>query len=114
MKRSNPDYVNYEIAKQHYSDLLNNWDFFVYDYKKAFNPLVALKATFSIPSSFLNWIGFYPRRINLNFFNLTFWFINLYSNEIKSFINLLIQKLIYTKIDKAIYTGLFISGHAPT
>ena len=96
MKRSNPDYVNYEIAKQHYSDLLNNWDFFVYDYKKAFNPLVALKATFSIPSSFLNWIGFYPRRINLNFFNLTFWFINLYSNEIKSFINLLIQKLIYT------------------
>ena len=69
MKRSNPDYVNYEIAKQHYSDLLNNWDFFVYDYKKAFNPLVALKATFSIPSSFLNWIGFYPRRINLNFFN---------------------------------------------
>ena len=96
MKRSNPDYVNYEIAKQHYSDLLNNWDFFVYDYKKAFNPLVALKATFSIPSSFLSWIGFYPRRINLNFFNLTFWFINLYSNEIKSFINLLIQKLIYT------------------
>lgn len=96
LKRSNPDYVNYEVAKQHYYDLLNNWDFFVYDCKTAFNPLTALKTTFSIPSSFLNWIGFYPRRLNLNFFNLTIWLISLYSDEIKTFINLLLQNLIHT------------------
>lgn len=88
LKYGKADSKNYKAAIEHYNELAMRRNFFVDDAKKSFNPLSAVQNLFSIPSRFLEWIGF-----NLSEFifqnmehccNRRSFFLGMYHNEIKS------------------------------
>lgn len=92
----NSDAANYENAAKIYNQLFMHRNYVLEDFKKAFNPIVSFKKLLSIPSTFIEWIGFKPKDTFLKVINLFGWllayFLNLYSDELKTLITAFFQK----------------------
>ena len=92
-----PHLQNYRAAIEHYNNLLMERNYINQDLKNSFNPLTAIKKLFSFPSTFIEWIGFTPETTISKLFNVFTWlialFMNMYSDEIKILIKLLIHRL---------------------
>ena len=96
------DDVNYSNAAQIYTDLLMQRNYYLSDLIRSLNPLTALQKLLRIPSAIVKELGFSPSNKNFKFINLFGWciayFFNMYSDEIKAFINFIFQVILeYTK-----------------
>lgn len=100
MKYGQSDNENYTAAIEHYNYLLMKRNYIYHDLRAAFNPLITLKNIFSLPSTFLEWVGFSPKETTSKLFNIVSWllafFCGLYSDEIKNFSTLLFHHLFNT------------------
>ncbi len=90
---------NYNSAIEHYNNLLMKRNYLIHDLKDSINPLKTLENIFSFPSTFLDWIGFTPHDSLAKLLNAFTWLITLlfsmYSDEIKTVVNFLIQHLFH-------------------
>lgn len=90
------DIQNLISANKLYNNLLMNSNFIAHSFIKSLNPIYALKQIIKIPSSFITWIGFNPSSMFSKLFNILCWLLafalNMYSEEIKTFISTLIHK----------------------
>lgn len=97
LKYGKADSKNYKAAIEHYNELAMRRNFFVDDAKKSFNPLSAVQNLFSIPSRFLEWIGFNLSESFSKIWNIVVivgsFFLGMYHNEIKSCLDLLVNLL---------------------
>lgn len=91
---------NYRAAIAHYNNLLMKRNFLIQELEDSFNPFTTIKKIFCIPSTVIEWIGFTPKDMFSKLLNMFIWlgtlFLNLYSDELESFIKLLIHHLFYT------------------
>lgn len=96
MRYSNSNYENYDIANQHCYDLLSTRDFFIYDCKKALNPLTALKTIFETLNTFLISLGINHAFVRVSCVAAVIgWVAEAYMPELKSLLNFLISFLLH-------------------
>lgn len=95
LEYGNSDISNYQTAYKLRNELMMKRNYLWQDLKASFNPIRSIKTLFSLPSLFLNWIGFEPGISFSRILNLGFWLIayilDIYSSEIKVLINLFFQ-----------------------
>lgn len=91
------DVENYKNSVRLYNELQMQKNFLIRDLKKSFNPLIAIKSTFSLPITLMQFLGIKPSLNFSNLINLAAWIIafilNLYSVEIKALLNHLLKLL---------------------
>ena len=91
-----PDKQNLVAAYHLCNELMMKRNFIFQSFTESLNPVNVLKQIFKFPSSFIAWIGFNPSSMFSKLFNIFCWALtfalNMYSEEIKSFISTLIHK----------------------
>lgn len=94
---SQTDKEIYKNSYRLYNELSMCRNYLLKELKEAFNPLIAMKATFSFPITLIRFLGINPNITFANFINLIAWLLafilNLYSNEIKMLITQFLKLL---------------------
>lgn len=92
-----PDYENYNNTLLIYDELFMTRNFFQKYLKNSFNPLCAVKNLIILPSTIINCMGFRTPASFSKIFNIlalvATYFLSMYQDEIKAFINSLLKSL---------------------
>lgn len=97
---SQTDKEKYKNSYFLYTELSMQRNYLRKELKEAFNPLIAIKATFSIPVSLMNFLGIKPNITFANFINIAAWILvymlSMFESEIKELFIALFKNLIHT------------------